>query len=233
LQEGNKNKMATIEEKFWNEFVKKFLVSDPSASLPKAEQQALATALQEWAAHCIAAHLEGLLEEQERPDLKTHLQKEAWQVHHKGKDFLGAVRWQEVDVWLTNPEAGLVLAVDPKHFQSQDNLKKNWKNGHNDLVAFATNLHERFPLCAIGGVIAFPEWAAAPQSLQQMHSICGRSIPREKPLNSYGKFEGFALAVYNAKGNLTWPFKEDSPLAPNAAFTSIANAVYQRTIALL
>jgi hypothetical protein len=225
--------MATIEEKLWAELVKKFLVSNSSASLPKAEQQALAVALQEWAARCIAARLESLLEEQERIDLKTHLQKEGWQVHHKGKDFLGAVRWQEVDVWLTNPEAGLVLAVDPKHFQSQDSLQKNWKNGHNDLVAFATNLHERFPLCAIGGVIAFPEWAAAPQNLKQMHSICGRSIPRERPLNSYGKFEGFALAIYSTSGSLAWPFKDDSPLKPSAAFSSLANAVYQRTVALL
>jgi hypothetical protein len=225
--------MVTIEDKLWAEIVKGYLVAGPTASLPKAEQQALAVALQEWTARCIAAHLQETLAEQERSDLKSHVQKETWQLHHKGKDFLGAVRWQEVDVWLTNPEAGLVLAVDPKHFQSQDSLKKNWKNGHNDLVAFATNLHERFPLCAIGGVIAFPEWAAAPQNLKQMHSICGRSIPRERPLNAYGKFEGFALAVYDAKGNLTWPFKPDSPLKPSAAFAALANAVYQRTVALL
>jgi hypothetical protein len=103
----------------------------------------------------------------------------------------------------------------------------------NDLVAFATNLHERFPLCAIGGVICFPEWAATPRDLKQMHSICGRSVPRERPLNAYGKFEGFALAVYDAGGNLFWPFKPDSPLHPGAAFAALANAVYQRTVALL
>jgi hypothetical protein len=112
-------------------------------------------------------------------------------------------------------------------------LRKNWKNGHNDLVAFATNLHERFPLCAVGGVIIFPEWAAAPNDLKQMHSICARSIPRERPLNAYGKFEGFALAVYEGSGNLVWPFRPDSPLKPGTAFTGLAGAIYTRTIALL
>jgi hypothetical protein len=217
----------------WSEIVKRHLVAGPAAALPKAEQQALAMALQEWAARCITWHLESLLAEQERGDLRHHIQKETWQVHHKGKDFLGAVRWQEVDVWLTNAEAGLVLAIDPKHFQSQDSLKKNWKNGHNDLVAFTTNLHERFPLCAVGGIIAFPEWAATAQDLKQIHSICGRSIPRERPLNAYGKFEGFGFAVYDAHGNLTWPFKPESPLKSGTAFVWLANAVYQRTIALL
>lgn len=76
-------------------------------------------------------------------------------------------------------------------------------------------------------------WAATLQDLKQMHSICGRSIPRERPLNAYGKFEGFALAVYDAAGKLVWPFKPDSPLKPSAAFGALANAVYQRTIALL
>jgi hypothetical protein len=184
--------MATVEDRLWGEIVKNYLVAGPGVALPKAQQQALAVALQEWAARCITAHLEGIVAEQERTDLRHHVQKETWQIHHRGKDFLGAVRWQEVDVWMTNAEAGLVLAVDPKHFQSQDSLKKNWKNGHNDLVAFATNLHERFPLCAVGGVISFPEWAATPQDRKQMHSICGRCIPRERPLNAYGKFEGSA-----------------------------------------
>jgi hypothetical protein len=223
--------MATIEDKLWATIVKKFLVTD--TALPKAAQQALAAALQEWSAHCIAAHLETIVKEQQREDLLPHLKQEKWQIHHKGKVFLGAVRWQEVDVWLSNPEAGLVLAVDPKHFQSQDSLRKNWKNGHNDLVAFATNLHERFPLCAVGGVIAFPEFAAGPQDLRQMHSICGRSIPRERALNAYGKFEGFGLAIYKANGDLAWPYQDDSPLSPGNAFVALANAVYQRTFALL
>lgn len=230
--------MGTIEDKLWAEIVKSYLVASPDASLPKAEQQALASALQQWTARCIASHLQTILEQQERNDLDRHIQKETWQIHHKGKDFLGAVRWQEVDVWMANAEAGLVLAVDPKHFQSQDSLKKNWKNGHNDLVALATNLHERFPLCAVGGVIAFPEWAATPQDLKQMHSICGQSIPRERPLNAYGKFEGFALAIYdvgrtNSGGSLIWPFRQDSSLKPETAFAALANAIYLRTVALL
>lgn len=225
--------MATIENEVWDQIVKNYLVGGPEGSLPKGEQQALAISLQEWTAQCISKHLEIILDQQGRRDLETHAKKEQWQVHHRGKDFLGGVRWQEVDVWLTNPEAGLVLAVDPKHFQSHDSLKKNWKNGHNDLVAFATNLHERFPLCAIGGFICFPEWAASEQDLKQIHSICGRSIPRERPLNAYGKFEGFGLAIYNKNGNLIWPFRPESPLKPNAAFAALANAIYTRTFALL
>lgn len=225
--------MDSIEEDLWDELVKGFLVSGPDAALSKAQQQALAVALQEWTARCIATRLLKLLVEQERGDLEHHVAKEVWQVHHRGRNFLGAVRWQEVDVWMANAEAGLVLAVDPKHFQSQDSLKKNWKNGHNDLVALATNLHERFPLCAVGGVISFPQWAATPQDLKQIHSICGRSIPRERPLNAYGKFERFGLAVYDDNGSLIWPFRPNSPLQPGTAFAALASAVYQRTIAPL
>ena len=225
--------MVAIEEDLWKQIVKGFLVTGPEVALSKAQQQALAVALQEWTARCIAARLQNLLAEQERGDLQHHVEKGGWQVHHQGKDFLGAVRWQEVDVWMANAEAGLVLAVDPKHFQSQDSLKKNWKNGHNDLVALATNLHERFPLCAVGGVISFPQWAATSQDLKQIHSICGRSIPRERPLNAYGKFEDFGLAVYDDSRNLIWPFRPDSPLRPGVAFAALANAIYQRTIALL
>jgi hypothetical protein len=146
---------------------------------------------------------------------------------------MGAVRKQEVDVWIAHPDAGLVLACDPKHLQSKDSLGKNWKNTHNDLVAFASNLHERFPLCAVGGVIAYPEWAGTPSVLQQMHGICCRSIPRDRPLNAYGKFEGFALVVYGGEGELTWPFENSSPLRPSFAFKALAEKVYSRTIAIL
>ena len=107
------------------------------------------------------------------------------------------------------------------------------KNTHNDLVAFSSNLHERFPLCAVGGVIAFPEWAGSEAILKQMHGICSRSIPRDKPLNSYGKFEGFALVIYDSKGSLTWPFDKESPLNPSFAFRALAEKVYSRTIAVL
>jgi hypothetical protein len=225
--------MATIEDKVWGEIVQPHVAKTPQDALPKARQQSLAKALQEWAASCVTEHLRGILVGQGRSDVLKHLKKPSWQVHHQGKDFLGAVRWQEVDVWMTNPEAGLVLAVDPKHFQSQDSFRKNWKNGHNDLVAFASNLHERFPVCAVGGIICFPEWAADAAGLKQVEGICGRSIPRERPLNAYGKFEGFGIGVYNKRGNLIWPFSPASALKPSAAFHSLANAVYARTGSLL
>lgn len=226
--------MAIIEDKHWSSIVKKFLVPSGNKSFPKGDQQALAIALQEWTAKCITSHLEAILKEQEREDLVKKLQTEEWTINYKGKDFLGAVRRQEADVWMANYHAGLVLAADPKHFQSEDSFKKNWKNGHNDLVAFATNFHERFPACAIGGLICFPEWAAKSQSLKQIHSICGRSIPRERPLNAYGKFEGFALVVYDPNGGLIWPFsKQKSPLQPSEAFRALAKAVYFRSIGLL
>jgi hypothetical protein len=225
--------MATTEDGLWDKIVKKHVITGPDASLTKAQQQTLADSLQEWTGACIGAHLVEVLKAQSRGDLLDDIKKDKWQIQHKGKSFLGAMRWQEVDVWMTNGEAGLVLAVDPKHFQSQDSLRKNWKNGHNDLLAFATNLHERFPVCAIGGVIAFPQWAASDTDLKRMHGICARGIPRERPLNAYGKFEGFGLAIYDKAFNLVWPFKADSPLKPSAAFESLANAVYNRTLALL
>jgi len=66
-----------------------------------------------------------------------------------------------------------------------------------------------------------------------MHGICSRSIPRDRPLNAYGKFERFALVIYNAKGELIWPFEEDSNLKPGAAFQTLAEKVYSRTIAIV
>lgn len=224
--------MGTVED-LWRQIVAQHLPKGPKATLSKKQQQALAVALQNWAADCVKAGLEYILQNEQRDDLHKHIQKVQWEINYRGKDFLGAVRIQEVDVWLTNPEAGLVLAIDPKHFQSADSLGKNWKNGHNDLVAFATNIHERFPLCAVGGIISFPDWAAEPEALKRMHSICARSIPRERPLNAYGKFEGFALAMYSTEQNLIWPFKADSPLKPEIAFGALSIALYSRTLALL
>lgn len=225
--------MAAIEDELWLRLVKPHLAASPTAAIAKAEQQALAAVLQEWVACCISHHLTALLKKHAEKTALARMGGSNWQIHHKGKDFLGAVRWQEVDVWLANPEAGLVLAVDPKHFQSRKSLDKNWKNGHNDLVAFATNLHERFPECAVGGVLAFPDWAVSEKQLKQMHIICSRSIPRERPLNAYGKFEGFGVAVYDSGANLVWPFPPDSAIRPEKAFQSLAQAVYARTMASL
>jgi len=212
-------------DKLWNELVKPRVPDRADAKLDKKEQQDLTVILQQWVASCIQYELEQLAD----PNLLKH-----WEIIWKGKrSFMGAVRWQEVDVWMADEDAGLVLAVDPKHFQSKDSLGKNWKNGHNDLVAFASNLHERFPMCAVGGVIALPEWASTTAILSQMHSICFRSITREKPSNAYGKFEGFALVVYNLDGDLIWPFKQDSPLKPCAAFKSLAEKLIARTISVI
>lgn len=216
--------MATIEQTLWATGVKERLAKVPTDAIAKKEQMSLALALQQWTAQCITAHLKEIAGAEDYAS--------GWEIGFKGKNFLGAVRWQEVDVWLATDQTGLALAVDPKHFQTKDSLKKNWKNGHNDLVAFATNLHERFPLCAVGGVIAFPEWAATSRDLKQMQSICIRSIPRDRPLNAYGKFEGFALAPYNTDGELCWPFtKNGERLKPENAFLSLANALYSRTLA--
>jgi len=225
--------MEPVEDSAWNRVVKPHLPKNEREALPKAKQQALAAALQEWTAHCVGERLKAIAADQGRHEILQRLAKPAWQIRHQGKDFLGAVRWQEVDVWLANAEAGLVLAADPKHFQSQDSFRKNWKNGHNDLVAFASNLHERFPVCAVGGMICFPEWAADSAGLKQVQSICGRSIPRERPLNAYGKFEGFGLVIYSRNWRLSWPFAPDSPLKPSAAMHSLATAVFTRSLSLL
>jgi hypothetical protein len=217
--------MPTIEDHLWLEIVKPTLPTIPAAALDKKQQQDLTVILQRWVASCITHHLSNLSDD---GTLKN------WPVNWKGKrNFLGATRWQEVDVWIANEDAGLVLAVDPKHFQSRDSLGKNWKNGMNDLIAFATNLHERFPLCVVGGVIAFPKAAGSENILAQMHGICSRSIPRDKPTNAHGKFEGFALVIYDANGNLFWPFGQDSALKPSAAFKTLAEKVFTRTIAIV
>ena len=216
--------MPTVEDQLWRKIIKPHLPAGPNAKLDKRQQQDLSILIQHWVADCIEHYLRQLVE----PGVL-----EEWPIVWKGKkDFLGAVRWQEVDVWIANETAGLVLAVDPKHFQP-GSVGKNWKNGHNDLVAFASNLHERFPVCAVGGIIALAEWAGTRNILRQMHSICSRSIPRDKPLNAYGKFEGFALVIYNAEGELIWPFEADSPLQPSAAFKTLTEKVYTRTIAIL
>ena len=217
--------MPTIEDQLWKKIAQPHLPAGPDAKLDKKQQQDLSVLIQHWVADCIQHYLTQLIEPKILKD---------WSIVWRGKkNFMGAVRWQEVDVWIANPDAGLVLACDPKHLQSRDSLGKNWKNTHNDLVAFSSNLHERFPLCAVGGVIAYPEWAGSPTILEQMHGICSRSIPRDKPLNAYGKFEGFALVIYDSKGLLTWPFAPDSPLKPAFAFEALAEKVYSRTVAIL
>ncbi len=223
--------MDMLEKNFWKEIVNRHLVG-PEESIPKAKQQALAIALQQWTAACIDKHLEEIIG-REAEELLKQVKGKAWKINYMGRSFLGAIRWQEVDVWLSNDDAGLILAVDPKHFQSKDSLNKNWKNGHNDLTAFATNLHERFPMCVVGGVISFPERTASESVLKQMNNICSRSIPRERPLNAYGKFEGFGLAIYDDKFNLVWPSKLNEALKPTSAFKALANMVFVRTIALL
>jgi len=224
-----------IIESHWNQIVKSKLPSSKGTALTKAQQQAVAVSLQEWSSVCIRMYLDQILSSEGRTDLNRKVEKVEWQINYKGKDFLGAVRVQEIDVWVTNLKSGLVLAVDPKHFQSSSSLDKNWKNGHNDLVAFSSNIHERFPLCAVGAIISFPEWASSPTTLKQMHSICGRSVPRERTLDSFSKFEGFGIAIYDASSELIWPssFHQDSHLKPSYAFESLAKALYSRTIALL
>lgn len=217
--------MATIEETLWEQLVKPKLPQGSDAAFPKAQQQALANALQKWTAQCILTRLNEMAS---NPKLYRNPD---WQIHAHGREFLGAIRRQQVDVWLANPMCGLALAADPKHFQSRDSLKKNWKNGHNDLVAFASNFHERFPLCVIAGVIAYPEYAAVPTDLKQMESICGRSIPREKPTNAYGKFEAFALVVYDGNGDIVFPFQNEL-LKPSNAFAALSEKLLTRTIAL-
>ena len=71
-------------------------------------------------------------------------------------------------------------------------LKKGWQIQHKgkDFLGAVS-------LCSVGGVIAFPDWTASEDVLKQMVSICSRSIPRERALNAYGKFEGFALFTDN------------------------------------
>ena len=71
-------------------------------------------------------YLDQILSSEGRTDLNRKVEKVEWRINYKGKDFLGAVRVQEIDVWVTNLESGLVLAVDPKHFQSSSSLDKNW-----------------------------------------------------------------------------------------------------------
>ncbi len=224
--------MDTVERQLWNDIVSKHLAVSPEENLSKAKQQALALALQQWTAECISKHLEAIVGK-EAEELLKKMKRNNWKINYQGRTFMGAIRWQEVDVWLSNDDAGLILAVDPKHFQSRESLNKNWKNGHNDLTAFATNLHERFPMCVVGGVISFPQWTAGESIRKQMNNICSRSIPRERPLNAYGKFEGFGLAIYDDKLNLLWPPKLNEALKPTNAFKTLANMVFTRTIALL
>ena len=213
--------MPPIEIEIWDQEVRNLLPENPDAPFSKKQQQDLASVLQKWAAKCIESRLRQISPEDEH------------EIHFRGKQFLGGIRKQEVDVWIWDEHAGLILAVDPKHFQSQDSFRKNWQNGLNDLMAFSTNLHERFPMAATGGVITFPEWAASESDRRKIHEICKRSVPREKPLNAYGKFEGFALAIYSKDKDLIWPYPERSPLRPETAFSNLASVVYDRAITLL
>ena len=219
--------MASVEEELWEEMVRPLLMGQSAPALTKGPQMQLAGALQSWVARSIGDRLGAMLP---AADVTGHA-LEHFTPKSKGRSFLGGMRWQEVDVWIAADDFGLALAADPKHFQSQDSLKKNWKNGHNDLVAFATNLHERFPMCAIAGIIAFPAHAAADTQLRQMERICERSIPRERPLNAYGKFEAFAIVRYSDVGALDFPFGASSELSAERAFSRLAEIVFSRFVA--
>ena len=199
--------MDTVEIRLWKEIVSSHLAESPEAGLTKAKQQALAIALQQWTASCITKHLENIVEGQAEI-LPKNIKKEGWRINHNGRNFLGAIRWQEVDVWMSNDEGGLILAVDPKHFQSKDSLNKNWKNGHNDLTAFSTNLHERFPMCVVGGVISFPEWAATSLCVNYFPSLEEAKRTFEEISNDYG----YAPGAINSSGYYDvsiWEWTED------------------------
>ena len=82
--------MPTIEDQLWNKIVQPQLPTGANAKLDKQQQQDLSVLIQHWAAECIQDNLARLIDPKVLKD---------WPIVWKGKkNFMGAVRWQEVDV---------------------------------------------------------------------------------------------------------------------------------------
>jgi hypothetical protein len=149
----------------------------------KKTQIAIAQEMQNWAAEEINERLEAY-----------HLDLHA---DSKGCRYTGGWRSCSVDVHINTKELGLILAVDPKHLQSKESINKNWKNMLNDLVAFAGNIHSRFPMCVVGGVVGFEKSQTDAGMLDDMFSIVSKVAVRNAPTDQYALLEGFTIVVYD------------------------------------
>ncbi len=151
------------------------------------------------------------------------------------KYFSGGWRRVSVDVHIESPESGLVLALDPKHFQSLDSLGKNWKNGLNDLIALVANLHARFPLCVAGGIIGVEMSQISQEILDDMQEIIPRASGRAEPHEQEGRMEVCGLVVYSCgaggpKFDVAVPPPKSS-LRVETVFDTAVNQLLERHVA--
>ena len=155
-------------------FIKTACRGGPKAT--KGVQQQIAQYMQDW----IAAEINRRLENRGFSKLNAE---------SKGHRFCGGWRGVSVDVHVSSRELGLVLAMDPKHLQSAESIKKNWKNALNDLVAFAGNLHARFPMCVVGGIFGFERSQVSSGLLKDMYGILRR-------VEQQGQLDVCGIVVY-------------------------------------
>lgn len=154
------------------------------------------------------------------------------EVEPKEKRYAGAWRSIPVDVHVSTPRLGLVLAIDPKHLQSSGSIGRNWKNMLNDIIAFGGNLHGRFPMCVVGAVVGFNAEEIDEDTLADMYSIIGKVAVRESPSEQSALLEGLAIIAYECEPPRISPTipPPQSPFRYSATFDKMAKLIVQRFV---
>lgn len=197
-------------------FVKSACAAGTTGS--KTAQMGIARVMQSWAADEINQRLQ-----------RHHITLRA---NSTGKKFAGGWRGVSVDVHIETVQHGLILALDPKHLQSKESVKKNWKNTLNDLLALASNIHSRFPICVVGGMIGFNKAESDQNMLREMYSILNHVAIRDKATEEYGFMEAFALVIYECDPISLSPNipPRGSQLRAGAALDRLVNIFVQRYV---
>lgn len=183
----------------------------------------IAEKMQDWVREQIEARLE------ERLDDKAFGKLEISSV---GKQYAGGWRSVSVDVHVRTEKTGLLLAADPKHLQSGKSIAKNWKNMLNDILAFAGNLHTRYPMAVVGAALGFSEAQAEESTLKEMYSIFERVATRTLPSDVATNLEGFAIMVYECDPPRLSPSipPTGNPFRFDTAFDRMASLFVQRFV---
>lgn len=185
---------------------------------PKSVQMQIQNTMQEWVAEQLRERLEA--------HSLSHLK-----VDPKRKSYAGGWRSVAVNVHIQSEELGLVLAVEPKHLQSNVSASKNWKNMLNDLVAFAGNIHSRFPMCVVGGVLGLSH-DVGNKVLEEMYSIVNKVAIRQTSIEPNNLLEGFGIIVYECSSPRISPAAPppNSPYRINIMLDHMVEMLHQRYV---
>lgn len=113
--------------------------------------------------------------------------------------ILGGYMPKEIDVCLTYPDSGPLLAVSVKSQMSS--IVKNTINRFEEYVGDATNLHSRFPMLVLGFMMLLPACeetyvkGTPTEGLQRIASLLERSNARRVVTEPSGSYEVSCLLL--------------------------------------